>query len=75
MPRTYLIRRILIGVHLVAGAAEEQFLVFVHVCNLKFSSTFVAFEAILGDTQKMHNNDMKTLPKILNIMKQSMKYH
>ena len=52
----------MIGVHLVAGAAEEQFLVFVHVCNLEFSSTFVAFEAILGDTQKMRNNDIKTLP-------------
>ena len=60
--RTYLIWKVFIGVHLVAGAAEEQFLVFVHVCNLKFSSTFVAFEAILGDTQKMRNNDKKKSP-------------
>ena len=34
-------------VHLVAGAAVEQFLVLVQVSDVKFSSALTAFEAIL----------------------------
>ena len=34
-------------IHLVAGAAVELLLVLVQVCDLKFSSTLVAFEAVL----------------------------
>ena len=34
-------------VHLVAGAAVEQFLMFVQVSDIKFSSTLIAFEAKL----------------------------
>ena len=42
--------------HLVAGAAVERFVVFVQVCNFEFSPAFVAFEAILWDTQNMRKN-------------------
>ena len=34
-------------VHLVAGAAVEQFLVLIQVSDVKFSSALIAFEAIL----------------------------
>ena len=42
-------------IHLVAGAAVELLLVLVQVCDLKFSSTLVAFEAVLlENSRKLH---------------------
>ena len=42
-------------IHLVAGAAVELLLVLVQVWDLKFSSTLVAFEAVLlENSRKLH---------------------